>query len=121
LFGTNTDWQGFAASMDEQAPGWDRKGVAVMLGAGGAARGVLHALSERGIAEIHVVNRTQARAEALVMQYPGSFAAGWDCLGALLPRAELLINTTSLGMHGAEMTAIDLALLPGDAIVADIV
>ena len=60
--GGNTDALGFAANLDEHAAGWQQAGPAVVLGAGGAARAVIHALKQRGFTDIRVVNRTLARA-----------------------------------------------------------
>lgn len=121
LLGTNTDWIGFALSMDEAAPGWDRTDTAVVLGAGGAARGIVHALSVRGIGTIHIVNRSAERAGALARQYVGVHAAGWADLAGLLPRAGLLVNTTSLGMAGKEELQIDLSPGSAEMVVCDIV
>jgi shikimate dehydrogenase len=47
--------------------------------------------------------------------------ATWDKVASLLPRANLLVNTTSLGMKGQPQLAIDVGLLPAGATVADIV
>src|SRR5262249_61606794 len=65
LRSTNTDVEGFLANLDAAAPGWDRASDALVLGAGGSARAVVFGLIERGIARIHVVNRTAERAQAL--------------------------------------------------------
>ena len=63
LRSTNTDVEGFIAALDSCAPGWDRRGGdAVVLGAGGAGRAIVHGLLERGVARVHVVNRTPERA-----------------------------------------------------------
>src|SRR5690606_24967715 len=96
LVGMNTDWLGFAANMDDGAPGWDAAQTAVILGAGGAARGVLYALAMRGIRKIQIVNRSLGRAESLASGYEGAAAARWDDLPRVLAGADLLINTTSL-------------------------
>ena len=70
LWGDNTDVAGFLANLDEATPGWDeRKGLAVVIGAGGAARGIIYALVSRGFERVAVFNRTQARAEALVAAF----------------------------------------------------
>jgi len=122
LCGGNTDAHGFAANLDEHAPGWAGNGPAVVLGAGGAARAVIHALKERGLKDIRIVNRTVARAEELSDQFgAGVSAHGADATGALLGDAGLLINTTALGMHGNEGLPADPAGLPAHAIVTDIV
>lgn len=122
LWGGNTDAHGFAANLDEQAAGWDRKKSAVVLGAGGAARAVVHALKQRGIKDIRIVNRTLDRARELSDRFGSGVSA--HSLGAardLLSDAGLLVNTTALGMHGNEGLPADPALLPDEATVTDIV
>jgi len=123
LRATNTDVEGFLANLDACAPDWDR-GVrqAVILGAGGAARAVIYGLVARGIGRIVVVNRTFERAEALRPIFGTAvLPAHWQDLTAVLARAELLINTTTLGMEGQPNLDLDVGLLPSDAIVADLV
>ena len=122
LWGGNTDGVGFAANLDDHAPGWAANGPAVVLGAGGASRAVIHALKERRITDIRVVNRTLSRAEELRDLFgAGVSAHGAEAVDELLADAGLLINTTALGMHGNEALAADPAGLPGHAIVTDIV
>ena len=123
LLSTNTDVEGFTANLDACVPGWEKRaGDAVVLGAGGSARGVIYGLIERGITRIHVVNRTPERAQALQARFgavvqPANHAA----LPHLLSRAALLVNTTSLGMTGQPPLEIDLAPMPRQAVVADLV
>ncbi|WP_095083881.1 shikimate dehydrogenase [Mesorhizobium sophorae] len=122
LWGGNTDGHGFAANLDDHAPGWASNGPAVVLGAGGASRAIIHALKQRGVADIRIVNRTLARAEELRDRFgAGVSAHGMAATGELLADAGLLVNTTALGMHGNETLAADPALLPDHAIVNDIV
>ena len=123
LRATNTDVEGFINNLDAASPGWDaRTSEALVLGAGGSARAVLFGLIERGIKTIHLVNRTLPRAEELARQFGASVKpATWDKVASLLPRANLLVNTTSLGMRGQPPLAIDVGLLPAGATVADIV
>lgn len=123
LLGANTDGLGFLANLDAGAPLWDkRRGVAVVLGAGGAARAVVHALKTRGFDRVVVVNRTAARAEAVAaLAGPAGVAAGYDELWSWLPRAELLVNATSLGMTGKGPLDVHIGELAGDAIVNDLV
>ena len=74
---------------------------ALVLGAGGSSRAVVFGLIERGIKRVHLANRTIERAQALADQFGASvIPSAWDAIGELLPRAGLLVNTTSLGMHG---------------------
>ncbi len=124
LFGDNTDVAGFLASLDEDIPGWDKSvHKAVVLGAGGAARGIVFGLISRGIASIVIVNRTRARGEDLQRQFPEAAIelADYATLPEALEEADLLVNTSSLGMVGQPPLEIDLASLPSGAIVADIV
>lgn len=122
LRATNTDVEGFVGNLDAAAPGWDRTDVALVLGSGGSARAVVFGLLERGIGRVHVINRTAARAQALADQFgPRVVAGGWEQVSALLPQAGLLVNTTSLGMHGQPPLAIEIGLLPEQAVVVDIV
>ncbi len=122
LRSTNTDVEGFINNLDAGAPGWDQVTDALVLGAGGSSRAVVFGLIERGIRHIHLANRTLDRAEALAGQFGASVhPVPWDAVAGLLPRAGLLVNTTSLGMHGQPALDLDLALLPSHAVVADLV
>ena len=122
LRSTNTDVEGFINNLDASAPGWDTAEDALVLGAGGSARAVVFGLLERGIARVHLVNRTIARARALANQFGANVhPASRDALAGLLPKAGLLVNTTSLGMHGQPALDVDVGLLPQGAVVADLV
>lgn len=122
LRSTNTDIEGFINNLDASAPGWDAINEAVVLGAGGSSRAVVFGLLERGIKRVHLVNRTAGRAQALADQFGERVMPhGWDGLGEVLPRAQLLVNTTSLGMKGQPALGIDVGLLPVQATVADLV
>ena len=126
LCGTNTDWSGFAANLDDRAAGWDRIEKAVVLGAGGAARGVVFALIQRGIHNITIINRTHSRAEDLVREFTASsgpeiVACQLADTARALSGAELLVNTTSLGMSGHSGEVPDLSGLARNAVVTDIV
>ena len=123
LKSTNTDVEGFVGNLDAAAPGWDRGlGTAVVLGAGGSARAVVFGLLERGIARIHLVNRSIARAQALHERFgPAVVPARWEEAGALLADAGLLVNATSLGMNRQPPLALEVGALPADAVIADLV
>ena len=123
LLSTNTDVEGFTNNLDAAVPNWDRgQQEAVVLGAGGSARAVVHGLIERDFARIHVVNRTFDRAEMLRLRFGVAVQpANWSALPHLLSRAGLLVNTTLLGMTGQARLDIDLAPLPAEAVVADLV
>lgn len=122
LVGGNTDAYGFAANLDENAPGWSDGGTALVLGAGGASRAVLHALLSRGFETVWLANRTAARAEDLATHFgPKVRALPWDQVPETLGGAKLLVNTTALGMEGGEALDLDLEKLPEGAVVTDIV
>ncbi len=122
LRSTNTDIEGFIRNLDACAPGWDAAADALVLGAGGSARAVVFGLIERGIKRVHLANRTLERARALADQFGASVdPVSWDAISDLLPRAGLLVNTTSLGMQGQPPLEVDVDLLPPHAVVADLV
>jgi shikimate dehydrogenase len=123
LWGDNTDVAGFVANLDEATPGWgERRKLALVIGAGGAARGIVYALLSRGFDRVVVVNRTPARAEALAAHFGGSTTAvPWADLATELPKADLLVNASTLGMIGQPALTIELSALPEHAVVTDAV
>ena len=128
ICGDNTDGLGFVAHLDETHPGWDADRPRVLvLGAGGAARGLIVPLLNRNIEILMISNRSPERADAILAEVraerPGAPISRieWADLAQALPKTDLLINTTSLGMKGKPPLVLDLASLPGEAIVADIV
>ncbi|MGL4323671.1 MAG: shikimate dehydrogenase [Beijerinckiaceae bacterium] len=122
LCGDNTDAGGYIADLDAAFPGWDTTTRhAVVLGAGGAARGIVFALRQRGLDHITILNRNRARADDLAQLYSGIRAADWDEEGRAWKGCDLIINTTSLGMHGQPPLQINLDGLASHAIVSDIV
>jgi shikimate dehydrogenase len=122
LCSTNTDVEGFINNLDASAPGWDGCEDALVLGAGGAARAVVFGLLDRGIKRVHLANRTIARARSLADQFGANvLPVAWDAQGDILPRAGLVVNTTSLGMKGQPPLELDVGRLPSHAVVADLV
>jgi len=119
----NTDAYGFMTNLEAEAPDWNRGRRSVMvLGAGGAARAILHGLLGEGAARILLANRTRNRAEALAQAFgPSVHVVDWEDRHRALAGCGLLVNATSLGMTGKETLDIDLEALPDDAVVADIV
>jgi len=122
LCGGNSDTHGFIANLDDRAPGWDVPGCrAVVLGAGGAGRSAVYALSTRG-AQVELVNRTLARAQELAARFgPRVRAHGFDAVPRLLREADLLVNCTSLGLAGKPPLEVDLGPLKPGAVVYDVV
>jgi shikimate dehydrogenase len=94
----------------------------MVLGAGGAARAILHGLLEAGAAKILLANRTEGRAKALAEGFGSRVQViRWEERNTALAGCGLLVNATSLGMTGKPPLEIDLSALPADATVADIV
>ncbi|MGA2893898.1 MAG: shikimate dehydrogenase [Xanthobacteraceae bacterium] len=123
LRSTNTDVEGFLDNLTACAPDWRRDvKKAVVLGSGGAARAVVYGLLKRGVAHIVVANRTPARASALRERFgAGVEPTPWDARNAVLADAAILVNTTTLGMHGQPDLDLDVGQLPRHAVVADLV
>lgn len=113
----NTDAQGFLRALDEAAP-LDLDGAPVLIvGAGGAARAVAWALASRG-ARLLVANRTPQKAAALGAYVP--FTP--EELDAVASEAALVVNATSLGLHGDDVPPeLPLAGLGRGQVVADLV
>jgi shikimate dehydrogenase len=123
LRATNTDVGGFLDNLDACVPGWDRDcETALVLGAGGAARAVVYGLLERGTPRVIVTNRTARRAQAL-QEWFGSRVrtAPWEDRDQWLTKARLLVNATKLGMPGLPKLVVDIARMPAEAAVADLV
>jgi shikimate dehydrogenase len=87
----NTDAPGFLAALNRSA--YDK--TALVLGAGGTARAVLYALTQAGAKEIHLWNRTPARAQALADEFGATLGAA---------AADIVVNTTSVGLRDPEET-----------------
>ncbi|MDQ1157870.1 shikimate dehydrogenase [Sphingomonas sp. SORGH_AS 950] len=116
LVGTNTDAAGFYAPLS----GLDLAGQPVtVIGAGGAARAILFALSRMGVGPVTLFNRNVLKGAALL----SSFGLKGQALpiGAAVPPSALVVNATSLGMTGQPPLALDLSALPEEAVVYDIV
>ena len=125
LQGTNTDGFGFLANLDDRHPGWDsinnRGRGALVLGAGGASRAVIHSLVERGFGEVLIANRTLARAEQLVAQFgPTCRAIVISDVNCHTCAPSIIVNTTSIGMNDG-VSPVNLTGFPTDTIVHDIV
>jgi shikimate dehydrogenase len=123
LYGWNTDIEGYAQSLAAALPGWSLAGKsAAVIGAGGAARAVVAAIAGLEASEIRLVNRSAGRAQELARALGGPVRAhGWADMATALRGAALLVNTTTLGMAGQPALEIDLASLPREAVVSDIV
>lgn len=122
IIAANTDGAGFIAALDEAAPRWrDRTRAALIVGAGGGAAGVARALAGEGLT-LAIVNRTAGRARDLAQAIGGDVRGeGWEALAARFAEADLIVQTTTLGMSGTESPAWPVERCKPGAIVVDIV
>ncbi len=118
LIGHNTDAPGFISGLDEAGIAY-RGRRALILGAGGAARAVAYALKEEG-AQVALYNRTPERAKALC-QALGLHLVTVESLEIAVRSADLLINTTSVGLKDPSSSPLPPGLLPRAGVVVDIV
>jgi len=128
--GTNTDVEGFIAPLQADNRDWSQT-TSVILGYGGAARAVVVGCVQLGCKEIHVVGRNVQK----LSQFQQSWVNAplpvtlnvhpWEQLPELLSQADLVVNTTPVGMYPhVEQSPIDTAvmeLLPKDAIAYDLI
>lgn len=122
LCGTCTDAYGFSANLDQYQPTWRYFRQALVLGAGGAARAIVHALLSAGDGEVVIVNRTPERAQSLAETFGKRvMARNWDSIARSISQADLIVNTTSIGMAGHEDASIDLSPAKETALLTDIV
>ena len=122
ILADNTDGYGFIANIHQAAPRWTSDGPALILGAGGAARGVVAALLAAGVPSVTLVNRTQARADGLADEFGSRVRVRpWSQVTEAVADHDLLVNTTSLGMTGQPSLDLDLSGLTSRSIVCDIV
>ena len=123
LMADNTDGQGFFDNLRQGAPDWDPKsGPAAVLGAGGAARAILHTLLRAGAPKICLANRTRSRADELKREFGTKIEVwDWNQAGDMLDGAVTVVNTTSLGMTGQPELKIPFDHLSPSAVVNDIV
>jgi shikimate dehydrogenase len=120
LQGMNTDAYGFIRNIQPHIG--THKNKAVVLGAGGASKAVCYALIKEGYKQVVLANRTTDKAEALARQFGTTIrVAEWQERDSLLADADLLVNTTSLGMEGQPSLELSLEKLPVTAVVTDIV
>ena len=118
----NTDGFGFLAHLRQAQPRWRAAaGPVVVLGAGGAARGIVAALLDAGVRELRLLNRSRDRADAVADSFGGIRVEAWEDRAKALDGAALLVNTTALGMVGQPPLDLDLKALPTEAVVYDIV
>jgi shikimate dehydrogenase len=123
LWGTNNDWLGFLGNLHQTVPDWRADaGPATVIGAGGGARAICHALLFEGAPAVRLVNRTRERAERLAADIGGAIeVVPWEARRDALEGAATVVNTTSCGMAGQPPLDLALDALGSEAVAADIV
>lgn len=126
ITGSNTDAFGFVAHLEAEFPRWrEMLGATpvLVLGAGGAARGVVYGLAKAGVRRFFVANRSPDRAAQLAADL-ASFATieamAWEDRGRAAEDAGLIVNATSLGQKGEPDLALSLSGVKS-ALVCDLV
>jgi shikimate dehydrogenase len=121
--GTNTDGEGFIASLHHSHPEFNlRDKTAIIVGAGGAAKAIIGALFDEGVTKIGIINRTRERIHDLQVQFgPGVYEISKAASNEALKSCGLLVNTTSQGMEGQSSLELEIQSLNPNALVADIV
>ncbi|GHF35356.1 shikimate dehydrogenase [Seohaeicola zhoushanensis] len=119
----NTEGYGFIESIRRAAPDWSaRNGTAVVLGAGAAARSVIASLSDAGVPEILLTNRTRVRAEKLKEDFGQRVrVVDWVQAGNAIDGAALVVNATVLGGVGKPELRVPLDGLRPGTVVVDLV
>ncbi|MDY7989163.1 shikimate dehydrogenase [Paenibacillus polymyxa] len=126
LKGYNTDGIGYVRSLKEETS-VELKGARIaVLGAGGAARGVIHALLEEQPESVIILNRTRDKAEQLALEWTTEAipVRGYSNEDAksVLATVNVLINTTSVGMSPlADELPLEPSLIPEGIIVSDLI
>jgi shikimate dehydrogenase len=125
LIGYNTDGIGYVRSLKEEVqPDLSGKKI-VVLGAGGAARGILWALSQEKPASILLANRTEEKAQELAASFTPELrisAIPWSSLREACGNADVVINTTSVGMSpNIDAVPIDATWLKPGSIASDLI
>ncbi len=124
LHGSNTDAYGFSENLKHNTPEeWGVSGKrALVLGAGGAAKAIVHALLQSGIAHISITNRTQSKTEQFLQFDPERIhVVDWGDRHTTCANVDLIVNTTSLGMAGKPALDINLTNARAGMVVHDIV
>ncbi len=125
IFGDNTDATGFFRAANRHAgTGWHGQ-PALVIGAGGASRAILHALASGNATPIYLANRSPERAVLLAREFPHlpirPVPLTARDLSPILQQVTLIVNTSSRGLKGEDHPELDLGLLCESGIVCDIV
>ena len=129
LIGYNTDASGFMRSIRQELNFCPVGRNILLLGAGGACRAAVAALASAGVKSIVIANRSRYRAEKLVSDFDQHFreiqfsAIDYKNNGYLhaLSVADLIVNTTSVGLNNEKINFLPLEYIKGSALIYDMI
>ncbi len=122
ILADNTDGEGLLAAFAEQAPGFDAEaGPAIVIGAGGAARGAVAAFLDAGAPQVRILNRSADRAAALRTEFGPKVLIVEQASPGVFEGANVVINATTLGLGGGDGPEVAWETLPSETIVMDMV
>ncbi len=121
LFGDNVDGVGFAAGLAKHGAPVESRRI-LQIGAGGAGRAIAFALAAAGAASLTIANRSVDKARALAAGVAAAHPACRTAVGTADPAGmDLVVNTTSLGMHDGDQLPLDVERLDRRMTVADVI
>jgi len=123
ILADNTDGYGFIENLRSARPEWrGDTGPATVLGAGGASRAIVAGLLDAGVPELRLTNRTKEKAEAIADEIGGAITVvDWSEAEASIDGANLVVNTTSMGMEGGPPMSLTLDAMGKGVLATDAV
>lgn len=124
--GFNTDGAGFLKHLSEDLKFAPQGEKIVILGAGGASKAVAFYLAKAGVKSIVLFDIYKDKTETLVKELKNNFPAvdikAAESVAALgIPSADLLVNTTPIGMKESDSSPVDENLLGKNTLVYDLI
>ena len=124
VYGDNTDGKGFIESIEKEMKFEFEKKKIFIIGAGGAAYGIISQLIKKDIGPVFIANRTKEKLDNLLKHFKNKkkdlFQSDWSTLRP--PKnSDIIINTTSFGMKAGELIEINCNDLTNSTIFADII
>ena len=123
LIGSNTDADGFMRGLTNaySSINFENKN-ALVIGAGGASRAIIHSLQMKSVRNISVTNRSQDRLQSIKQIFDNKISViDWGAMYEQIKNFNLIINCTSLGMLGKDDIKIDLSHQKEKSLVIDLV
>ncbi len=121
IHGDNTDVEGFRRALDAALPGSRVGWRVLLLGAGGAARAILVALLDEGVAHVGLHNRTVERARSVSRRIGGERVRVVESAEAVSDEPwDLVVNSTPVGLHGEDGSSLPISSLGRVGAVFDV-